>query len=131
MPTRDDLFPSRCLKAADLDGKPRTLTISMAIRETFKNGGEEQSKLVVYFKGETKGLPLNITNFDAIMDITGEADSDDWRGHQVEVYPTTTEMRGKVVPCIRIRSPKQGEPSATKRPAKSPSSAEMDDEIPF
>jgi hypothetical protein len=65
------------------------------------------------------------------MDITGEADSDNWRGHQVEVYPTTTEMRGKVVPCIRIRSPKQGETSPTKRPAKPPPSAEMDDEIPF
>jgi hypothetical protein len=48
-----------------------------------------------------------------------------------EVFPTTTEMRGRVIPCVRIRSPKQGEVSATKRPDKPPPSNEMDDEIPF
>jgi hypothetical protein len=131
MPTRDDLFPSRYLKAADLAGKSHIVTISMAIRETFKNGTDEQQKLVVFFKGKKKGLVTNLTNFDAIMDITGQADADDWRGHQIEIYPTTTEMRGKTVDCIRIRSPEQGEPSATKRPAKPPPSAEMDDGIPF
>jgi hypothetical protein len=131
MAKRDELFPSKFLRAADLSGKPKTLTISKATRETLKNGGDEQSKLVVYFKGAKKGLPLNITNFDTIMGVTGEADSDDWVGHRIEVYPTTTEMRGKTVDCIRIRQPAQGELPTKQQKSKPSASDEMDDEIPW
>ena len=61
------------------------------------------------FKGAKKTLPLNLTNWDAVADITGEDDSDKWPGHAIELYPTTTAMKGKPVACIRIRPPAQRE----------------------
>jgi hypothetical protein len=42
---KNDVFPSRFLKAGDLNGEPITLTIASAAYETLKNhkGNEEQS----------------------------------------------------------------------------------------
>ena len=143
MAKRDDVFPSKYLRAADLNGTPLTVTIASAPLETLKNPeGKEQTKTVLYFHGTKKLLPLNVTNWDAVADATGEDDSENWAGHKIELYPTTTEMRKKTVDCIRIRPPGQPElpkqkpvaPAPTKKggAAKKPSLAEeMDDEIPF
>jgi len=129
---RDDLFPSKYLKCADLKAKPRVVEIENAPVETLKNAkGEEQRKVVLYFKGAKKALPLNLTNFDAVMDIAGSDETNDWRGTKVELFPTTTMMGGKVTDCIRIRPP-QGVPAtpppAASKPAVDP---EFDQEIPW
>jgi hypothetical protein len=44
---KNDVFPSRFLKAGDLNGEPITLTIASAAYETLKNhkGNEEQKLL--------------------------------------------------------------------------------------
>ena len=75
-----------------------------------------------------------MTNWDAVADATGEDDSDNWPGPQLELYPTTTRCEGKTVDCIRIRPPAQRElpkekPAAPKPPeegdaARKPSLAE-------
>ena len=78
-------------------------------------------------------------NWDAVADVTGEDDSENWAGHKIELYPTTTEMKGKMVDCIRIRLPEQPElPKTRQKPLKKsgaaekpPLSEEMSDEIPF
>ena len=102
---RDEVFPSKYLKAADLNGKPVTVTIKSAPYEPFKNPeGKEQSKTVLYFVGGKKALPLNIVNWDSVAEICGD-DTDAWPGHQLELYPTVTQMGAKTVPCIRIRRP--------------------------
>ena len=52
---RDDIFPSKYLKAADLKGKPIAVTIESAPTETLKNTeGKEQRKTVLYFAGAKK-----------------------------------------------------------------------------
>jgi hypothetical protein len=130
MAKRGDLFPSKYLKAADLKGKPHVVKIERAPVETFKNGGDDDRKVVLYFSGKAKPLPLNMTNFDAVADIAGD-DTADWPGHSIEVFPTTTELRGKVVDCIRIRAPAQSSLKPTKAAAKSSPSTDLDDEIPF
>jgi hypothetical protein len=132
MAKRDDVFPSRFLRAADLKGKPVTVKIEHAVLETLK-GDKEETKTVLYFADAKKCLPLNRTNWDAVADVTGEDDSDAWRGHQIELFPTTTEMKGKTVECIRIRPPAQAALKAKAKPPapKQPASNEMDDEIPF
>jgi hypothetical protein len=141
MATKSEVFPSKFLKAADLNGKPLVVTIASAATETLKSPeGVEQLKVVLRFtngrKPLGKGLPLNATNFDMVAELTNEADSADWLGHKIELYPTTTEMRGKIVDCIRIREPGQLEPkaTATRRPAKKsppPADDAFDDEVPF
>ena len=61
-----DVFPSKYLKSDDLNGKPITVTIDRAPLEPLKSPeGKEQTKIVLYFRGAKKALPLNITNWDA------------------------------------------------------------------
>jgi hypothetical protein len=137
MPTKDQMFPNRFLKAPDLKGQPTAVEIESAQLETLKNAqGQEQTKLVLSFVGKTKVLPLNQVNWDSMVDITGEGDSDNWPGWKIEIYPTKTQMSGKTVDCVRIRAPAQGElatmKSVKKKGQQTASPAEeMVDEIPF
>ena len=126
--TRDEVFPSKFLRADDLKGKPHIVTIERASYETLK----ESQKIVLYFKNAGKSLPLNATNFDAVCDATGCPDTDDWPGQRIELYPTKTSMGGKVVDCIRIRPASASRPlAATVSPPPPPPPDEMSDEIPF
>jgi hypothetical protein len=102
---KDDVFPSKYLKYTDLQGKPTVMAIEGAVLETLKSPeGKTQDKVVLYFAGAKKSLPLNVTNFDAVADICG-ADTDDWPGCRIEIYPSKTQMAGKTVDCIRVRPP--------------------------
>ena len=116
---RDEVFLSKYLKAADLNGRPVTVTIKSAPYETLKNPeGKEQGKTVLYFVRGKKALPLNIVNWDSVAEICGD-DTDAWPGHQIELYPTVTQMGPKTVPCIRIRRPRGTLPLAA-RPGATP-----------
>jgi hypothetical protein len=126
--TRDEVFPSKFLRADDLKGKPHIVAIERASYETLK----ESQKIVLYFKNAGKSLPLNATNFDAVCDATGCPDTDDWPGQRIELYPTKTSMGGKVVDCIRIRPASASRPmAAAVLPPPPPPPDEMSDEIPF
>ncbi len=128
---KSDVFPSKYLKCEDLNGNPITVTIERAPLETLKSpDGKEQTKIVLYFQGARKSLPLNITNFDAVSDIAGD-DTDDWPGHAIELYPSEAQLGSKMVPCIRVRAPAQRELPTPKKAPKPPAVSEIDDEIPF
>jgi hypothetical protein len=129
---RDDVFPSKYLKAPDLKGKPRIVKIESAPYETLKGlDGKETRKIVLYFENVPKSLPLNATNFDAVCDATGFPDTEDWPGELIELYPTRTTMGGKTVDCIRIRRPSASRPTAAAVPPPSPPPSDTDDEIPW
>jgi hypothetical protein len=120
MATRAQMFPSRYLKAEDLEGMPVGLTIEKAVTEMLKdyNTGKMQAKTVVYFEETDKILVLSSkTNWTSIEEIAGP-DSDDWAGAKIELYPTETEVKGKMTPCIRIR-PVTRKPAAKLQPKKS------------
>lgn len=130
---KDDVFPSKYLKCADLKGRPIVVTIERAPLETLKSpDGKEQAKIVLYFRGAKKVLPLNVTNWDACAEACGDDDTDGWPGHQIELYPDKTPMSGKLVDCIRIRPPAQRDLLKQKPPApEPPPSDDMNDAIPF
>ena len=130
---KDDVFPSKYLKCSDLKGRPITVTIEHATLETLKGtDGKEQNKIVLYFTGAKKTLPLNQTNWDACADACGDDDTEGWPGHQIELYPAKTQMGGKVVDCVRIRAPSQRELPKQKVAAPEPPPADdMHDVIPF
>ena len=100
---RDDVFPSKYLKATDLNGKSVTAVIERATFEKLKApDGKEQEKIVLGFRNHKKTLPLNRTNFDAVTDIVGDDETESWPGHRIELFPDKTNMAGKTVDCVRI-----------------------------
>jgi hypothetical protein len=124
MVTKNDIFPSRFFKAADLK-ESIVLTVMKAPVEELKYQNRTQQKVVLYFREVKQVFPLNVTNFDLMTKATGKSDSDEWTGCKIELYRTETEMRGEVVDCIRIRAP--GGSGKRKTKASSPT----DETIPF
>jgi hypothetical protein len=100
----NDLFPSKFLKAEDLEGDV-TLTVDRCSLEEFKDRdtGKSQSKLVVYFKDQEKGLLVNKTNFKSIAEITGEEDTDNWAGKKITLTVIDVDAFGDVVAAIRVK----------------------------
>ncbi|MCP4571458.1 MAG: hypothetical protein GY838_03830 [bacterium] len=101
-------YPSPFLKAADLGGEQRLVTIAK-ISPPVSVGMGDDKKPLIHFDGAPKPMVLNVTNFLTIKAMYGSTDTD-WVGRQVFIVPTTTEYQGKVVPCIRV---KPGVPTAT------------------
>jgi hypothetical protein len=128
---RDEVFPSKYLKATDLNN-PIVVTIDSAPLEMLKNPeGREQHKTVLYFKGAKKALPLNVSNWDTVAEICGE-DTDDWPGAKIELYATKTQMGGKMVDCIRVRASRDAAAKTDAPPkAAEPDADDMNDDIPF
>ena len=119
----NDAFPSAYLRASDLGGSPVRVTISKVI---FENVGDDR-KAVVYFEGKDKGLILNKTNANKLIVVTASAQTEEWAGKTILLYPTTTEFKGDEVPCIRVR---EAPPAAPAKPAE-PVSMPSADDIPF
>ena len=97
-----DAFPSKYLKVDDLKGRKATVTIKACEMRHGLGDREDESKPVLMFEGTERELILNKTNFNTIVDVTGEADTDDWTGATIALYEAKTEYQGKRVPCIRI-----------------------------
>lgn len=109
-------FPSTYLKAADLQGRRVAVTIAGVVIEEI--GGEH--KPIVKFVGKDRGIVLNKTNAAMIAEIANSAETDDWAGVKVVLYPTKTDYQGKRVDCIRVDYP-----------GDRPKPVEVDEEPPF
>lgn len=97
-----DVFPSRYLKAEELD-EDLTLTMERVELETMKTQkGEEQDKPVLYFAEVEKGLVLNKTNWGLIAKQHGD-ESDNWPGKQITLTVVDVDSFGDVVSAIRIK----------------------------
>jgi hypothetical protein len=96
------LFPSKYVKAADLNGKTVTLTIAKLVVEELGHGAEKERKPVLYFQKATKGLVLNRTNAMTIAALYGD-ESDDWEGKRISIYPTRIRAFGAMQDTIRVR----------------------------
>lgn len=118
-------FPSRFLKAADLQGRAVRVTISDVVVEDIGDG----EKPVLYMAGKQKGVVLNRTNASVIADTYGEM-TEGWQGNELELYPDKTQFQGRIVDCLRVRIPVASEPVAPPPPPPAPAANEMDD-IPF
>ena len=64
-----EAFPSNYVKAADLNGKPRPLTIRTCVMEELGQGSGKAMKPVLYLNGAQKGLVLNKTNGKTIQQL--------------------------------------------------------------
>ena len=95
----DQMYPSKWLKAGDLQGQTIPVVIMRVVMEDV---GDEAGKPVAYFQGKEKGLVLNKTNAMSIGLVHGQ-DTDGWTGKTIELFPAVVMFQGQNVPCIRVR----------------------------
>ena len=122
-----DLFPSRFFKASDLAGREAAVTISHVEIEQIQAQGGAESKGVVYFSGQEKGLVLNQVNARTIAAVFGD-DLENWTNRQIVLFSTTTQFGGRLVPCIRVRIPAAPAPvpAAPAAPPAAPAATGID-----
>lgn len=125
-------FPSTYLKAADLQGRQVTVTMSRVEIEDISGGDR---KPVLYFQNKEKGLVLNKTNSNIISAVFGD-ETDDWVGQSVQLYEAMVDFQGKQVPAIRLKvvrpAVQRAAPPRAPEPPVDYEAAPLDDEsIPF
>jgi hypothetical protein len=99
----NDIFPTRFVAAADLNGKSFTLTIrSVTLEDMQSHDNKTVTKPVAWFTNAAKGLVLNRTNTMIIADLYGP-ETDDWAGKQIIIYATKVRAFGKMEDAIRVR----------------------------
>ncbi len=122
----NDVFPGKYLRADDLAGREPIVTIKKIENE---NLGDDL-KPVLYFEGKDKGLVMNKTNWNAIVDITGHEDSDDWVGSKVKLVMRKVDFQGKRVPAIRIEEPSASAPARKPLSGPRPSGQDYNEQVP-
>ena len=98
----NDVFPSKYLKAEDLDGDMQ-VTITHVSKESFKSDKGDEVKPCAYFNETPKGLIVNKTNWKLLVEATGEEDSDNWTGKKVTLTIVDVDAFGDVVSAIRVK----------------------------
>jgi hypothetical protein len=86
-------------------------------------GRSEKPKPVLYLADVERGIVLNFARYNFMTELTGSADTDDWKGVEVEVRQGETSYGGQSVPCIELANPRK------KR--KKLAAADLNDEVPF
>jgi arabinogalactan endo-1,4-beta-galactosidase len=127
----NDAFPSKYLKASDLQGRPANVTISNVVYEDIGKGEE---KPILHFQGKQKGMVLNKTNGNNIAAIYGP-ETEDWVGQPIVLFEAMVDFQGKTVPALRVRAPQPKDRPVRQAPppqALAPSYPPNDmDEAPF
>jgi hypothetical protein len=119
----DAFFPSRFIKASDLQGKDVTLTIESVVGDELEGDKGKQYKGIVSFVGKKKKWVLNRTNALCLKAMFGR-ETDNWKGHKVTIYPSVFNDE----PCIRVKgSPELEKPLEfeLKLPRKKPKLTKM------
>ncbi len=134
-----NLFPSRYVKAGDLDAGPQTMAIRELVVEEIGQGKDRQDKPVLYFHNRDKGLVLNVTNTRTIEDAYG-TETDDWLGKSIELFSAKVDFKGDRVDAVRVRVPKSASADdlleeAPPRPERSKPASDpvedLNDDVPF
>lgn len=127
-----DIFPSKYLKASDLDGRTIVVTIE---RVELEDLGDSR-KPVAYFVGKDRGVVLNRTNCNNIAAVYGD-NTDDWIGAEIALFPALVDYAGKSVEAIRVKArPRPAHPAPRKRLKNDEEAAlqadrQLDDDMPF
>ena len=94
-------FPSKYIKAADLDDGPQQATITGVVQQDLFDDVKLVAKL-----DNMKPLVLNRGNANTIATLAGSKDTEKWVGLRIELYATETSFKGEQVPCVRVRGPR-------------------------
>jgi len=130
----DDAFPSKYIRAADLENRTHRLTIENITIETLTSNGKDEEKPAVWFKGRKKGWVLNKTNALELAGRYGN-DMEKWFGLDVELFAMKVQGPQGLTDGIRCRVPatatadhERDAPAATESTGPG---HDFDDDIPF
>lgn len=129
MPHINDAFPSKYLKASDLKGRTVSVTIDRVEFEAV--GQSREMKPVVYFAGKEKGMVLNKTNANKIMQLLESPVTEEWQGGQIAIYPTETTFAGDTVECVRVKAVQKNGRHAAPPPSPKPEPITDDREVDY
>lgn len=113
-------YDSVVLRVWHLGGKPRTFKIAQKPQQIvteFRNETRTRAVLTLVDRDGVVQLPfeLNPTNRKTISQLYGTKPSA-WAGKFITLYPTTTEMAGQTVDCIRVRPTVPGTEAKAAKP---------------
>lgn len=98
-----EMYPSKWLKAADIQGREVIVTIESIRQEEFDDDVKGKvMKNILIFTGADKELILNVTNGKTIFDAYGEPQN--WIGKQVVLFVMTVQGPNGSGPGIRLRA---------------------------
>jgi hypothetical protein len=137
---KHEVFPSAYYNAKAVAEGPILLTIDFVRMESVGEGTNQSDKLVGHFKEQnSKFLVVTPTKYDAIALIAESDETENWSGVQIVLEAGKTQLQGKLVDCVNIRSPrKPRRMTVTEPPIPKPrvppvaeNEAEFDDEVGF
>lgn len=98
-------FPSKYLRATDLNGGDLAVTIREVTIEDVGTAQKKERKPVVYFVAQEKGMVLNKTNAAMITAIAKSDDTDEWTGVKIRLIAAEVEYQGTLTMALRVRAP--------------------------
>ncbi len=99
----DEMFPSKFMKASDID-QDYEVTIVEVSTDTVGQGDQAEEKYIVHLDEFDKGFVLNKTNAGLIAAQYGN-DTDGWIGKKIVLTVEDVSYQGKSVPAIRVKRP--------------------------
>ena len=104
MQTFDDLFPSKFLKATDIQKAGGTVTVTIAglrVEEFDERDGTKKKKPILQLHGTEKELMLNVTNGKRIAHLHG-TELAAWTGKPLTLLVEPVDSPNGVVDAIRV-----------------------------
>lgn len=108
-------FPSKYVKAPDLNGREVTVEIDRVAVEKVGAPPKIEDKLVLYFRKATKGMILNKVNAMTIAAMYSP-ETENWSGRRVTLYPTRVQAFGAMHEVIRVKPMEPPNSSAAPEP---------------
>jgi hypothetical protein len=116
MPDVNQVYQSQYMRAQQLGGQARRVTIEGATAEVLGSGERAVQKVVLKFAKVAPRLPLNPTNA-RLLAATWGPDTANWIGHVIELTTRKVMFNGALVDSIVVQIPA---PAAAAAPAAAP-----------
>jgi hypothetical protein len=126
-----EAYPSKYLKAFDLNGRNITVTIKSAELEEI--GFDKERKIVLSFANTDKQLVCNKTNAGTIAKLLHSEETNDWAGQRITLCAREVEFQGTMVHALRVLSQKPEAHKTAPPPVQTvpPPADDEDDDLPF